>query len=67
MIFMSWESKKEVYVYVFPQNSNSIVVSAPLNCHFKLNYSILELCAAVLCEYLQKLSTSYIYSIIASN
>ena len=57
MIFMSWESKKEVYVYVFPQNSNSIVDSAPLNCRFKLYYSILELRAAVLCRYLQKLST----------
>ena len=57
MIFMSWESEKEVYMCVFPQNSNSIVVPAPLNCRFKPYYSILELHAAVLCRYLQKLST----------
>ena len=58
MIFMSWESEKEVYICVFPHNSNSIVVSAPLNCRFKLYYSIFELLAAVLCTtYLQKLST----------
>ena len=56
MIFMSWESEKEVYICVFPQNSNFIVVSVPLNCCFKLYYSILELHAAVLCRYLQKLS-----------
>ena len=51
---MSWESEKELYICVFPQSSNSI---APLNCCFKLYYSILELHSAVLCRYLQKLST----------
>ena len=56
MIFMSWESKKEVYICVFPQNSNFIVVSVSLNCRFKLYYSILELHVAVLCRHLQKLS-----------
>ena len=48
MIFMSWESEKE-------ENSNSIIVSAPLSCCFKLYYSILELNATVLCRYFAKI------------